>query len=1338
MTTEQRLQFVAVPGGVLPDARLRVAVLMSPRLRTDDGDTLALYPDLVDWPATVAGVTWGLEADGVEVAVEVTSPAPESDLWTALLPPDTPVRPWDFPDLADRPMVSFDVLRIHDQLRSLYAKAAAVSPDALPSLRTRRNADPVVAGLDGLLREVVSPGQTRYGELERRLGVSGAAARLLSDARIQSAQRRAAGVHGGPVIHPLPPGSVFEVERAALFHSSPEPEPREMPADGDHYRATVDIHQMLGALGDYPELLRRLGLLVELAVPGDALSPTGFLTATPTFAAQDGGVAGPVVRESVSHHTAYSTVGGRFVAARETPDAFVPEGLVPLGGFAVNQVDVDGGALKTIATAMTATTPPPAPGGAALHQPDTSGLTALRTANLSLVQTGRADALQAELSRSGTVNAAIEGGATTLYAEDLVRGYRLDVRDETTGGWRSLHERVLTATATRYAAGQVGGVLTASGEGMVQVSLAGRLTPPGQAPDPHGELYVHESLVSWDGWSLSAPRAGLPLSRHPDAPDPSRPETLPAAVPNDPATAMGLTLESAVAPGTLPRLRFGRSYRLRLREVDLVGGALTVSEADALLAGGVPGDLVSDPYLRFEPVAAPAAVPYLPYGEGASMHRLVVRSDRGVDPDGYAAAFHTELPDHAGYAPQDVRHLAPPKASFDLAEKHGLFDLAIGSDGTPPTAEQVAAVAGAYTVARREKGSFDDPSAPGAVVVDLPQADGEPGGRYVAHQVDQLELPYLPDPLATGVIFWGLPGVAPGEAYVVPFDAAADVPPESAWWQARPLRLELAGGDGPPEWDAAARRLTVRLPPSSTAQVRMVSRLSQLELMGMVRWCEQELAGADLDRVIEAMKDNRCWLTTPWHDLELVHAVQHPLAVPQWGPFGVHRSGGQTFADVSGTTYLHGRSTEKVDLDAWWSEPVDDPREEGPRELAARTTVFSLPLDASSVVPEGQPAAYRLRDDKELSFDSGLARELERPVPPPHQFGDTKYRRISYAVTATSRFREDFPVSWIDQPQRFSWTSDVVTVDVPSSAPPKLPDLQYVVPTMGWTSGEQDAGFVSRRKGGGLRIWMGRGWWSSGAGELLGVVVGNPVISPKGGDYPFVSLVGQDLIRSSSSLRNLQATSFTGDPVVVSGIPLLGAPGLFVTIVAVAPQYDEATRRWYADIALDTGAAYAPFVRLSLVRYQPHSLEQCAVSPVVLADIVQPLPDRTATVSSGGGAGVRTVTVAGPSYTAVRGRGGARSDDPVMPAVTVSLQRADPSVADELLRWQTVPDSSVVLTRSVTGSAATWTGQVRVPADDGTERRLLLVEEERLFADGAPGGPEAVTSRIVYAAAVPL
>ncbi|HET7474946.1 MAG TPA: hypothetical protein VFJ97_02860 [Dermatophilaceae bacterium] len=1328
MTTEQRLQWVCVPAGVLGDGRLRVCVVMAPRLRSDEGRTLALYPDLLDWPATVSAATFTLTAEGVGVPCEVIGDPPETALWTALFPAATPVNPYAFADYADRPLVSFAVMEVLAQLRRLYARTAAASPDRLPPTRTARDVEPRRPGLDELLSEVVRPGQSVYGEQVRALGTAGAAEHFLAGARAEAVRRRRTGDRGGDPVEPLTAGAVFEVERAALFHSSPDTEPREMPGDGEHYLRTVDFHQMLSALGDHPGLLRRLGLVIDLAV-ADLPAATGFIAAAPVFAPVDDTVR----REHLAHQTAYLVQGGRFVTARQSPEPEVPEGLLPLpaAAFGVSQVDVDGAALKSLAVAATMTQPSPAAGGPGLHQPDTAGLPALRTTGLSLVNTGRAAALQGEFTRNLAVNTAIDAGPTRLYAEDLVRGYRLDVFDDTTGGWRSLHEQTVTATAQRYA----GQAAELPGEGQLQVSLTGRLTPPGQQPDPDGELYAHEALVTWDGWSLSAPRAGAALSRHPDAPDPARPETQPAKVANDPHTAMGLSLSSTAVPGSLPRLRFGRSYRLRLREVDLAGRGLTVAEATGLLDAGAAGDLAADAYLRFEPVPAPAAVPYTAYGEGASLHRLVVRSDVGLDPAGYAEAFNAEhAGTHPGYAAVDVRHIAPPKASYELVEKHGLFDLAIGSDGTPPTPERVADIAAAYAVARRESGSFDDPDAPGAEVVTIPAAGGG-GERYLIHRVDQLELPYLPDPLAVGAVFFGLPGQPAGEPFVVPFDGPT-------WHQARPLRLQLADGTGPPTWDEGSRLLTVRLPQATTARVLMASQLDRLDLMGMLRWCEQELAGGELDRVVEAMKANRCWLTTPWHELELVHAVQHPLVVPDVTDLRVNRSVGQTFADLRAEVLVDPPSTERVDVGATWTDPVDDVRDEAPRELACTTTVLRLPLaTVAAVRDDGQPAGYLLRDRRLLTFDSGVARELGWQQPPAHQFGDTKYRRVSYTVTATTPFREDFPVSWIDQPDRLSVASAPIAVDVPSSAPPKLPDVHYLMPTMGWSQAQEGDTAVSRRRGGGVRVWMGRGWWSSGAGELLGVVVGSDVISPKGADYPFVSLVGQDPTRASAPLRNLRAASFRGDPVVATGVELVGAPVGPVTVVAFEPRYDASTRRWFCDVDIDTGTAYQPFLRLSLVRYQPVSLSHCAVSGVVLADIVQPVPDRTATVTTGADDPLtRTVTVAGPSYTAVRGRGELRADDAALPAVTVQVQRADPAVSDEALRWQTLPETVVTLTRTVAGAVATWTGQVRLPADgEAVEQlRLLVVEEERLLADGATPGAERVVPRVVYAAAFPL
>ena len=75
MTADQKLQWIALPAGVGPDGRPRVAAYLAPRLRTDTGRLDGL-PDFVDWPAHVARATWQVEADGVSLPASVTSAAP--------------------------------------------------------------------------------------------------------------------------------------------------------------------------------------------------------------------------------------------------------------------------------------------------------------------------------------------------------------------------------------------------------------------------------------------------------------------------------------------------------------------------------------------------------------------------------------------------------------------------------------------------------------------------------------------------------------------------------------------------------------------------------------------------------------------------------------------------------------------------------------------------------------------------------------------------------------------------------------------------------------------------------------------------------------------------------------------------------------------------------------------------------------------------------------------------------------------------------------------------------------------------------------------------------------
>ena len=1351
MTAEERIQWVALPAGS-SDGLLHLSVLVAPRLRTDEGDTLEQFPHFVDWPARLAGADWSVQVAGNRVAATPTGDPPESALWTALFPPDTTVVPFVHDDFADRPMVTFSVGEVAEQLRQLYAAAAAAGPDRLPPLQSSPGVEPPVLGLDRLLRDFVDAVHGPLFDVTPEDPRTAIVGRLLDRARSEARGRRA-GIRGGPPVEPVRRGEATELERLVLFHSRAQREPSAMPTDGDHYLDVVDFHQMVGAVSDHGWLARRLGLVVDLTVDAADVPPAlqsapGVLSVSAGLAVDPLGHTLEVCPDTAYVHQDVTDVGVFFAAALSAPDPLAPPDAPPTGlvalpesQFSVEQVDVDGAALKSLNLAVTVAQPATPPAQRPDHQPADAGLPAVRSSGMAIVHSGRAAALQNEFLDQLDANTAVGAGAPhTLFAEQLVRGYRLDVLDTTTGSWRSLHHCRTSAVATRFD-GALGDV---EDERFFSVGLASPPVAPGAVPDPAAELYVHETLVTWDGWSLSAPRPGASLSRDPRAPDADQPDTLPTKVTNDPYTQMGLRVSADSVRGTLPRLRFGRAYRFRLRTVDLAGNGPTPDQADLWLASpatstpALPGS--GAPYLRFEPVAAPVVVPAMRFGEGASLHRLVIRSNRGLEPGAYAAWFNA-LPEvleegHDPYSGFDDRHLAPPKTSYEMAEKHGAFDPVMGADPLlPPDPAVLADIRAAYELARREKGSFDDPSVPGAEVVEI-DAGHEHPQRYVIHHADQLELPYLPDPLATGVVLLGVPGLGPGESMRLSFDA-------QPWHQAHPFRLRLLDGSGPPEWDPAVRLLTVRLPEAGSARIRVASVLERLDLMGILGWCERVLDGPELDRVYEAAKDNRCWLTTPWHDLELVHAVQQPREDPHVETLEVERSAGAPYADLYGEVKLDVASTEKIDVVASWSEQVDDPASPRPEQVQGSATVFDLSVQTAASIPDGHPHddPYTLIDRAVLTFATNRARSLGLATPKAHAFGDTKHRRVTYQVVATTPYREDFPPHWSDRPELLTALSEPVVLDVPSSAPPTAPDLLYVVPTQGWERSEAAGTTTVVRRGGGLRVWLGRRWWSSGDGELLGVVLTDALLTPTSVEYPVATILGRDPIRTGAPLELPTAAMLSGQTVVVRGQTLLEmaehrpapVPTPRFTVVGYEPTFDEDSGRWFCDLRLDTEGAYLPFVRLALVRYQAQALPGCAVSRVVLADLTQTLPDRTATLTRSDD-GTVALSVSGPSYASTRGTGHERADGDALSRMHVRVERREPGIPDPDLAWSPVEGTEVAIVPVLDGFTATWDLGVPVPeAVDGADRRLMVFEEERLAVDAQTPNDDGLAGRVVYA-----
>ena len=533
--------------------------------------------------------------------------------------------------------------------------------------------------------------------------------------------------------------------------------------------------------------------------------------------------------------------------------------------------------------------------------------------------------------------------------------------------------------------------------------------------------------------------------------------------------------------------------------------------------------------------------------------------------------------------------------------------------------------------------------------------------------------------------------------------------------------------------------LTVSLPQASTARVQVASVLRRLDLMGVLAWCEKDLAGADLDTVVGAAKQNRCWLLTPWHDLQLVHAVQRPLSDPEVELLELSRAAGATFVDLHGVCSVDVPSTDKIDLEAEWTEPVDDVSLGVPGLQSRRAHVFDLALAEVARYRNGHPDddPYTLQDDRRVTFWTDFARREHRATPIAHDFGDTRHRMVRYRMVATTPFRENFPLAWADQPDLLTAASAPVELNVLSSARPVAPKVLYVLPTQGWERSDDGVTAVATRRGGGLRVWLGRSWWSSGDGELLGVLLREGIADTD--EQRFRTLVAQDPIRAGATLQTATPAMFLGwarlDRVKLPEAPggeLPDQPGPF-TVAGYAPAFDAETDLWYCDISLDTGQAYFPFVRLALVRYQPDSLANCHLSRVLLADIVQTLPDRTATlVRDPADPGTVQVSVTGPGYTAIRGAHGVQADPAARARVRAQVEQADPAVADEVLRWQPTADAPFTLTEMVGPAGSTWIGSVPVPAA-GVSQRLLVTEEEVLATDRGVD-PTELIGRVVFAA----
>jgi len=1065
-----------------------------------------------------------------------------------------------------------------------------------------------------------------------------------------------------------------------------------------------DFHRIIASLSSYSELMRRLGLVLDFVLEDEDWLEERIAQA-------DGSLEGrlrlridwknghdPAV--DVRPHTAFLADKERFVTRPRGEDQ--DRGLLRLaysddshaetkrGLFDLYQVDPDGAALKTVNFTLTAQnlvgkhlSVRQKYGAVTYTTGDKQGVAALRSGGLGVSRHGRAVDVATAAAAATAKNDAIASGAgndMTLFAEDVHRGYRVDVAlvpDRVEAGpWRTLCARVGAYRLTSNGAP----LDLAPDEGYV----SGASTTSGGAdsanPDDH---YLHESLFRWAGWSLCAPRPGLAIKAEQAAGSQIQAE-VPSAVDAVAEKGSGVVATFKIQKGTLPRLRFGQFYRFRARIVDLAGNSLSLDDPTL---GKLEQASEAVGYWRFEPIDPPVVVHRTRVSEGESLERMVIRSNYNASAadylktDVFKAAIALPPSQDFAYGAVNERHLVPPKSSQQQCETHGLFDPYFGD---------WQRIKAGYEIAAREAGTLYDPL-PGADVqlitpaaladvattssvppalpdASNPVGDRLAGGQYVIHGEKQVVTPWLPDGASGGTAIRPAPGhVLPGvtaEKVLGPSCSIAMTPSQQfvirihhgeKWPDSTGFRLILAErkadivslpceetfpDEGEPIWDEAARTLTFFVPKGRIVRLVYSSFASGdvVKSLGIPQWAPE---GAQRDFVYETAMLGANWLVTPFRDLTLVHATQAPVCEPEFIRMTPNRAAGSH--DVTLSTRgvrLHGPSTGKIEVEAEWDEWVDDLSRPAPERIRH----------------QGQLAEIKLAENHSNAFilqravtDQLLDPDAQRGDV--HALGDTRFRLIRYRLRATTRFREYLPPAIYDVKEQVTRLGPVATGQpfalppeddagapvlpaadgsdqqsmVPASAPPKEPRVLYVVPTFRWQSANARAGSHDvTRHGNGLRVWLDRPWFSSGDGELLGVVIFND-----GGRFtdipaafqPLVTQWGVDPFWDSPLPKTQMKTSDFPATVAWESVKLQEKPAdsdPSVRVLGHRVHWDDERRLWYCDIELDPGASYMPFVRLALVRYQPNALSGAHVSKIVLADFSQVLPRRRATIKVDG------------------------------------------------------------------------------------------------------------------------
>lgn len=96
--------------------------------------------------------------------------------------------------------------------------------------------------------------------------------------------------------------------------------------------------------------------------------------------------------------------------------------------------------------------------------------------------------------------------------------------------------------------------------------------------------------------------------------------------------------------------------------------------------------------------------------------------------------------------------------------------------------------------------------------------------------------------------------------------------------------------------------------------------------LGLLQWAaERAIDEQHLEQVTRAVAESRHCMFTPWHEVELVHAVQRPREAPDLQKESeIIRHPGQTQLQTTATLVPDPFSTATLTMSARWTDFVDD------------------------------------------------------------------------------------------------------------------------------------------------------------------------------------------------------------------------------------------------------------------------------------------------------------------------------------------------------------------------------------------------------------------------------